>query len=251
LVLDATGYPVVSYYDYAREDLRVLHCGDANCISGNSVTSPDTAGDVGRWSSLAVGASGLPVVSYYDNSNDDLKVLGCGNANCTSGNSVTSPDSGGNVGVYSSLALDALGYPVVAYSDETSFTLNVLHCADSDCSGAQFDTDGDGCTDAAERQTMAGSQETGGLRVAKNPWDFYDVLGPNQSLPKDQVVDLANDILAVMQHYSPDGNPPYDVNFDRGPSAGPYVWNMTAPDGVIDLANDILGVIQQYLHDCR
>ncbi|MCH7699148.1 MAG: hypothetical protein IH865_09465 [Chloroflexi bacterium] len=56
----------------------------------------------------------------------------------------------------------------------------------------------------------------------------------------------------VIQHYAPTGTEPtYDASFDRGPSAGPNVWNMTAPDGVIDLTNDIFGVIQQYLHDCR
>ena len=48
-----------------------------------------------------------------------------------------------------------------------------------------------------------------------------------------------------------DGSPPYDVQFDRGPSFGPNPWNMTAPDGVIDLFTDILGVIRQHGHDCR
>ncbi len=53
-------------------------------------------------------------------------------------------------------------------------------------------------------------------------------------------------------HYAPTGTEPeYNVDFDRGPSTGPNVWNMTAPDGVIDLTNDILGVIAQYFHDCR
>ncbi|MCH8160532.1 MAG: hypothetical protein IIB88_01425, partial [Chloroflexi bacterium] len=44
----------------------------------------------------------------------------------------------------------------------------------------------------------------------------------------------------------PGGAPPYDVTFDRGPSAGPNPWNMTAPDGIIDLVTDILGVIDQW-----
>ena len=47
-----------------------------------------------------------------------------------------------------------------------------------------------------------------------------------------------------------DGNPPYDAVFDRGPSAGPNAWNMTAPDGTIDLFIDILGVILQHGHEC-
>ena len=102
------------------------------------------------------------------------------------------------------------------------------------------DTDGDGCADEREN----GPDETqGGLRDHLNPWDFYDVNG-------DGVIDLFNDILGVIFHYSLDGGPPYDVNFDRGPSAGPNPWNMTAPDGVIDLFTDILGVIQQHGHSC-
>ena len=109
------------------------------------------------------------------------------------------------------------------------------------------DTDGDGCADEREN----GLDETaGGLRNYANPYDFYDVYGPGQALPLDGQVDLANDILAVIQHYAPTGVAPYAIQFDRGPQTGANVWNMSAPDGVIDLANDILGVILQYLHNC-
>ncbi len=109
------------------------------------------------------------------------------------------------------------------------------------------DFDGDGCTWNRE----VGSDETqGGLRSDANHWDFYDVLGPGAALPLDQVIDLPNDILGVIQHFAPQGQPPYDAQFDRGPSSGPNPWNMTAPDGVIDLPNDILGVILQFNHSC-
>ena len=108
------------------------------------------------------------------------------------------------------------------------------------------DTDGDGCSDQREN----GPDETrGGQRDYKNPWDFYDVVGGGGSAP-DGVIDLPNDILGVIQHFSPQGQPPYDVQFDRGPQTGANVWNMSAPDGVIDLPNDILGVIQQFGHTC-
>ncbi len=109
------------------------------------------------------------------------------------------------------------------------------------------DTDGDSCSDGQE----VGNDETkGGLRDPLNPWDFYDVVGAGGG-PPDGIIDLPNDILAVVLHFSPSGGAPYGVQFDRGPSAGPYGWSMTAPDGVIDLPNDIMGVILQHGHSCQ
>ena len=110
------------------------------------------------------------------------------------------------------------------------------------------DTDGDGCRDGAEEGT---DEMFGGLRDSLNPWDFYDVLGPDGG-PPDQIIDLPNDILGVILRFAPLGTEPtYDVTFDRGPQIGANVWNMSAPDGVIDLPNDILGVILQFNHNCQ
>ncbi len=65
------------------------------------------------------------------------------------------------------------------------------------------------------------------------------------------MINLANDILGVIQHYAPLGTEPtYDVRFDRDPQVGANVWQKGPPDGVIDLPNDILGVIQQFNHNC-
>ena len=109
------------------------------------------------------------------------------------------------------------------------------------------DTDGDGCSDYAE----AGPDETiGGQRDPKNKWDFYDVAGPGGVPIPDGVIDLPNDILGVINHQGSAPGPPYDIQYDRGPAAGPSWKDTTGPDGVIDLPNDTLGVIGQHGHSC-
>jgi hypothetical protein len=132
LSIGADGLPVVSYYDNSNFDLKVLHCGNALCSSGNTTITVDSGGtgDVGRNTSLSIGADGLPVVSYYDYTNGDLKVLHCGNALCSSGNTTITVDSGG---ACTSLSIGADGLPVVSYLDNINYDLKVLHCSNPFC----------------------------------------------------------------------------------------------------------------------
>ncbi|MCI0856593.1 MAG: DUF11 domain-containing protein, partial [Chloroflexi bacterium] len=107
------------------------------------------------------------------------------------------------------------------------------------------DTDGDGCLDGRE---VGPNEFLGGQRNPLDPFDFFDPAGGGGG-PPDGVVDLPNDILGVIVHFSPTGAPPYAIAYDRGP-ASPNGWNTTAPDGVIDLPNDILSIIQSFSHSC-
>jgi hypothetical protein len=134
---------VVSYYDSSNKDLKVLHCDDPKCSGDESanITSPDTSGGEFWYTSLVLDGSPThnPVVSYYHRwPNYDLKVLHCDDPKCSGDESanISSPDTGGNVGAYTSLALDGSGYPVVSYWDGTNFDLKVLHCDNPKCAAA-------------------------------------------------------------------------------------------------------------------
>ena len=61
--------------------------------SVNTIATVDSTGDVGYFTSITIGTDGLPVVSYYDDTNGDLKVLKCGEAACSSGNTITAVDT--------------------------------------------------------------------------------------------------------------------------------------------------------------
>jgi hypothetical protein len=129
------GLPVVSYVDVTNADLKVLHCGNAACTSGNQTNAPD-AGPVGSATdtSIAIGADGLPVISYWDGDDADLLLMHCGDAGCSAGNVAIALDSSGSVGDFSSLAVGTDGNPVISYRDGTTGNLKVVHCGDGTCS---------------------------------------------------------------------------------------------------------------------
>ena len=134
--LDTSGYPVIAYYDATGLDLELIHCNDANCTGSNeNFASIDSTGDVGYSPSLILDASGYPVIAYHDNTSNDLKVVHCGNANCSSGNTINTIDSADDVGDFPTIKLDASGYPVIAYYDTTNTAVKLVHCNDANCSG--------------------------------------------------------------------------------------------------------------------
>ena len=127
LTLDAAGAPVVSYI--ANNNLTLLHCNDPNCVGGgDSINSPDDEGN--SYTSLKLDASGSPVISYRYSVTRELKVVHCNDTACAGGDeSIEVADVAGVVGtlgLYSSLALDASGNPVVSYYDDTFGDLKLL-----------------------------------------------------------------------------------------------------------------------------
>jgi hypothetical protein len=56
-----------------------LVLGTVRPAAATTVTLLDTAGDVGSYASLAIGADGLGLIAYYDQTNGDLKAAHCSN----------------------------------------------------------------------------------------------------------------------------------------------------------------------------
>jgi hypothetical protein len=155
LVLNSAGNPVVSYFDQLNRDLKVLICSDQACNSSTVFTSPDSGDEVGLYTSIKLGPGGNPVVSYYSVTGEDLRILRCGDATCTNGNTVTSPDTTGSVGKFTSLALDGAGNPVVSYYDESAGNLRVLRCGDATCATVASVVDADSLGDVGQYTSLA------------------------------------------------------------------------------------------------
>ena len=142
VAIGADGLPVISHQDITASALRVTHCGNAACTAGNISTTVDGPGNlVGFYTSIAIGADGLPVISHYDATALALRITHCGNAACTGGNiSTTVDDPANGVGRYSSIAIGTDGLPVISHQDASAGTLRVTHCGNAACTAGNVST---------------------------------------------------------------------------------------------------------------
>jgi hypothetical protein len=133
LAIGRDGNPVISYWRGLLGGLGVARCNDPACSGGDetiSVVDPDPG--VGRYTSLAIGHDGNPVISYQDSGNGDLKIAHCNDPACAGGDEdLSTLDSAGSVGAFSSLAVGVDGIPVVSYADETNHDVKVIRALDA------------------------------------------------------------------------------------------------------------------------
>jgi hypothetical protein len=119
--------------------LRVAKCQDATCTSRtiHDIDQPS----VGRFTSIAIGADGNPIISYYDFDRQALKAAKCIDADCAQPAIVsTLDDRGTGTGWYTAIAIRPDGNPVISYrrglSDSGDYVLAVAECHTADCAGA-------------------------------------------------------------------------------------------------------------------
>lgn len=98
-----------------------------------TIDTPSGGGlEIGQYTSSALTSAGLPVVSYFDASNYDLKLAICTDTGCLYP-SITTIDSSDDVGTYTSLALTSADIPVISYFTQTNANLKLAICNNSSC----------------------------------------------------------------------------------------------------------------------
>jgi len=133
IAIGVDGLPILSYCTEEGNNLKVTHCGSFNCSWGNSDTIVDSTGSACRFNSITIGGDGMPVISYYDETNKDLKVAHCGDITCSVGNTIMTLDSENDVGEHTAITIGVDGLPVISYYKEGTGNLKVIHCSNVFC----------------------------------------------------------------------------------------------------------------------
>ncbi len=119
------GVPQISYYDATNGDLKWIRCPSTSSCTGGieRILDGDGNGGVGEYTSITEGADGFAWVSYYDQTNGNLKFVDCADAFCAT-KTISTIDSTGDVGKWTSVK--KLGdFPLISYFDETNDDLKV------------------------------------------------------------------------------------------------------------------------------
>jgi hypothetical protein len=96
-----------------------------------SLSTVDNIGVVGFYTSVAVGAGGNPIISYWDVGSDALKVAACTNPTCTAA-TLSIVDNTGDVGRFTSITIGADANPIISHFD-ASGELKVAACTNPTC----------------------------------------------------------------------------------------------------------------------
>ena len=147
--------------DYGEHVVGIAGDGSIICeqvpVGLSFIADNPTDASVGLYTSIAVRDDGRAIVSYYDETNDDLKIYSCDNQVCSSGTARTAAGEGGsNVGLYASIAIRDNGLPIVAYQNASDGSLEIYDCLDVDCSaGNSYTADSGGANNVGQDASIA------------------------------------------------------------------------------------------------
>jgi len=146
ITIGIDGNPIISYYDVSNGDLNIAACNNPTCIGATEAdrstnSTIDSVGLVGWYTSITIGTNGNPIISYWDQTNQDLKVAACKNPTCIGATEAdrstnSTIDSVGLVGAHTSTAIGTNGNPIISYLDDTNGDLKVAACNNPTCTGS-------------------------------------------------------------------------------------------------------------------
>lgn len=113
-----------------------------NTLATTAAAGGGVGGGTPGWgTAVTIGADGLPIVSFLDNSNaiGKLRVVHCTAPDCAA---YSAPQVDGNIGTgqWSSIALGTDGLPLISYHDRVYGRLKTAHCNDAACATATLTT---------------------------------------------------------------------------------------------------------------
>jgi hypothetical protein len=194
MTIGADANPIISYFDDANDELKVAACTNPTCNPTTSLatlSTVDDTGDVGEYTSITIGADANPIISYYDDTNDELKVAACTNPTCdptTSPATLSTVDTG-DVGEYTSIVIGADANPIISYFDDANDALKVAACTNPTC---------DPTTSLATLSTVDDTGDVG--------WDTSITIGADAN-PIISYYDFTSRALKVAACTNPTCNP--------------------------------------------
>jgi hypothetical protein len=121
----------------AKVDRSALDATTTHLVARSVATPVTVATGVGDGTSLAIAATGSPILAWTDTSTDELVVTACTDPHCSTARSTVIDETTG-LSQYVAMAIGHDGNPVIAYrgaADPSSPELRVAACSDPTCEG--------------------------------------------------------------------------------------------------------------------
>ena len=128
IILETDNKPHISIQDGLNDNLMYIHWDDDESKWNGQVNTdgPDTVDSTdvtGLYTSIALDADGNPHISYYDDTNNDLRYAYWNGSSWKT----ETVDSAGNMGSHTSIDLDSNGHAHISYYDATNESLKYAY----------------------------------------------------------------------------------------------------------------------------
>jgi hypothetical protein len=139
VTIGADGLGLISYEDVTNSALKVAHCSDITCGSATLSTLGSVGSSYLYFTSIATGADGLGLISYWNAADGYLHVAHCSDVTCTTA-TLTTLDTTGIVGQFPSVTIGSDGLGLISYYDATNSVLKTAHCSNLNCTSVTLST---------------------------------------------------------------------------------------------------------------